>query len=93
MAKIDNVYVNGKLFMPPKDYTDIPECVIEPKRSYFTLYRALELAVEQLEDAKEMLREAGKNDWANTLDISCDYFIARAKSEKEREDAEGSDNR
>lgn len=45
------------------------------------LEKALELAVSQLDDAKDMLRECGKNDWANTLDTSADYFKARAKGD------------
>ena len=46
--------------------------------------KALELAVEQLDDAKDMLRECGKNDWASLLNTSADYFKARAK-ERENE--------
>jgi hypothetical protein len=41
--------------------------------------KALELAVSQLDDAKDMLRECGKRDWAGMLDTSVDYFKARAK--------------
>lgn len=41
--------------------------------------KALELAVQQLDDAKDMLRECGKRDWAGMLDTSVDYFKARAK--------------
>lgn len=47
------------------------------------LNKALELAVQQLDDAKDMLREAGKPDWANTLDASAYYFKARAKEMKD----------
>lgn len=46
------------------------------------LEKALELAVSQLDDAKDMLRDTGKPDWANTLDTSVDYFKARAKEMK-----------
>ena len=41
--------------------------------------KALELAVEQLDDAKDMLRECGKHDWAGIVDTSADYFKARAE--------------
>lgn len=41
--------------------------------------KALELAVEQLDDAKDMLRECGKHDWAGMIDTSVDYFKARAR--------------
>ena len=41
--------------------------------------KALELAVEQLDDAKDMLRESDKHDWAGMIDTSVDYFKARAK--------------
>lgn len=41
--------------------------------------KALELAVEQLDDAKDMLRGCGKHDWARMIDTSVDYFKARAK--------------
>ena len=41
--------------------------------------KALELAVEQLDDAKDMLRECGKHDWAGMIDTSVDYFKARSK--------------
>ena len=41
--------------------------------------KALELAVSQLDDAKDMLRECGKRDWAGMIDTSVDYFKARAK--------------
>ena len=41
--------------------------------------KALELAVEQLDDAKDMLRECGKHDWAGIIDTSADYFKARAE--------------
>ena len=41
--------------------------------------KALELAVEQLDDAKDMLRECGKHDWAGVIDTSVDYFKARAR--------------
>ena len=44
--------------------------------------KALELAVAELDDAKDMLRECGKNDWAGTLNTSADYFKARAKEMK-----------
>lgn len=42
-------------------------------------YNGLQLAIEQLEDAKQMLIECGKTDWADTLDTSIDYYIARGK--------------
>lgn len=41
--------------------------------------KALELACNELDDAKDMLRECGKTDWAGTLNTSIDYFKARAK--------------
>lgn len=41
--------------------------------------KALELAVEQLDDAKDMLRNAGENNWAGMIDTSVDYFKARAR--------------
>ena len=47
--------------------------------------KALELAVEQLDDAKDMLRDAGKNDWAGMIDTSVDYFKARAREMLENE--------
>lgn len=47
--------------------------------------KALELAVSQLDDAKDMLRECGKRDWAGMLDTSADYFKARAKEDKKSE--------
>ena len=43
--------------------------------------RALLLAVEELDDAKDMLRECGKNEWASLLNTSSDYFKAKAKEE------------
>ena len=45
--------------------------------------KALELAVQQLDDAKDMLRGCGKRDWAGILDTSVDYFKARAKEMKD----------
>lgn len=47
------------------------------------LEKALELAVSQLDDAKDMLRDVGKNDWAGMIDTSVDYFKARAKEMKD----------
>lgn len=47
--------------------------------------KALELAVEQLDDAKDMLRDSGKNDWAGMIDTSVDYFKARAREMLENE--------
>ena len=47
--------------------------------------KALELAVEQIDDAKDMLRDAGKNDWAGMIDTSVDYFKARAREMLENE--------
>ena len=47
--------------------------------------RALTYACEELEDAKEMLREAGKPDWANVLNTSEDYFKAKAKELKDEQ--------
>lgn len=44
--------------------------------------KALELACKELDDAKDMLRECDKNEWAGMLDTSTDYFIARAKEIK-----------
>ena len=41
--------------------------------------KALELAVGQLDDAKDMLIECGKHDWAGMIDTSVDYFKARAR--------------
>lgn len=40
---------------------------------------ALSLAVEELEDAKDMLRECGKKEWASLLNTSVDYFKAKSK--------------
>ena len=47
--------------------------------------KALELAVEQLDDTKDMLRECGKHDWAGMIDTSVDYFKARAREMLENE--------
>ena len=47
--------------------------------------KALELAVEQLDDAKDMLRECGKHDWAGVIDTSVDYFKVRAREMLENE--------
>lgn len=41
--------------------------------------KALELAVEELDDAKDMLRECNKNEFASLLNTSVDYFKARGK--------------
>lgn len=41
--------------------------------------KALELAVEELDDAKDMLRECGKKEWAGLLNTSVDYFKAKSK--------------
>lgn len=43
------------------------------------LRKALELACEHITDAIEMLRSAGKQDWAGVLDDNADYFIQQAK--------------
>lgn len=53
------------------------------KSKIAVLEKALELAVSQLDDAKDMLRECGKRDWAGMLDTSVDYFKARAKEMKD----------
>ena len=44
------------------------------------MLKALSLACEELDDAKDMLREAGKNDWAGVLNVSADYFIQKAEA-------------
>lgn len=53
---------------------------IEGLQSRLTITeKALELAAQQLDDAKDMLRECGKRDWAGMLDTSAYYFKSRAK--------------
>lgn len=51
----------------------------ELKSEKWGLEKALGLAVEELDDAKDMLRECGKNEWAGLLNTSADYFQARGK--------------
>lgn len=41
--------------------------------------KALEIAVDELDDAKDMLRVCGKEDWAGVLNVSADYFKIIAK--------------
>ena len=53
--------------------------LMEKDNQIAILEKALEMAVNELEDAKDMLRECGKNDWANTLNTSADYFKTKAK--------------
>ena len=43
------------------------------------LHKALEFAVEELEDARDMLRECGKNEWASLLNTNIDYFKTKSK--------------
>lgn len=71
---------NGKEFEPKK--AELKMVLDDFAERLAILEKALELAVQQLDDAKDMLRECGKNDWANTLDTSADYFKARAKEMK-----------
>lgn len=58
------------------------EYLEELKSEKWGLEKALELAVEELDDAKDMLRDCGKNEWASLLNTSADYFKAKAKGEK-----------
>lgn len=51
----------------------------ELKSKKWGLEKALELAVEELDDAKDMLRECNKNEFASLLNTSVDYFKARGK--------------
>ena len=55
------------------------EYLEELKSEKWGLEKALELAVEELEDAKDMLRECNKNEFASLLNTSTDYFKARGK--------------
>lgn len=63
-------------------YANTNNRLIEKEKQLAITEKALELAVEELDDAKDMLRDAGKNDWANTLDTSADYFKTKAKEMK-----------
>lgn len=55
------------------------EYLEELKSEKWGLEKALELAVEELDDAKDMLRECNKNELASLLNTSVDYFKARGK--------------
>ena len=55
------------------------EYLEELKSEKWGLEKALELAVKELDDAKDMLRECNKNEWASLLNTSVDYFKARGK--------------
>ena len=55
------------------------EYLEELKSEKWGLEKALELAVEELDDAKDMLRECNKNEFASLLNTSVDYFKARGK--------------
>ena len=68
---------NGKEFKPTR--AELERVLDDFAERLAILEKALELAVEELDDAKDMLRDAGKNDWAGMIDTSVDYFKARAK--------------
>ena len=55
------------------------EYLEELKSEKWGLEKALELAVEELDDAKDMLRECNKNELASLLNTSVDYFKGRGK--------------
>lgn len=63
---------------------------IEKELEIYT--KALYLAVEQLTDAKEMLRSVGEKDLAGVLDDSADYFLRKARYEIEKEMRAKNDN-
>ena len=66
-------------------YQQVKEENQQLKQQLARTEKALELAVEQLDDTKDMLRECGKHDWAGMIDTSVDYFKARAREMLENE--------
>lgn len=71
---------NEKIVIPTREYVwfNNPDII--------RLELALQHACAELEDAKDMLRACGKNDWAGMIDVNPDYYksVARAKGDDEK---------
>ena len=70
---IDEVSVFVELLNKQED------CIEMQNDKIKELNKALQFACEELDNAKDMLRDCNKNEWASLINASADYFITKSK--------------